>query len=151
MTALSEAQAAQLMTAAQASAGFAYQPYSRFAVGAALLLADGRQVTGCNVENGSYGLTLCAERVAVVKAVSEGERDFRGLAVWGADCPNGGIVPCGACLQVLCEFLPPHAPVVLADPASGELTQVALGQLLPRAFGGPHAGSSGPDAPSPSG
>ncbi len=147
MAVLSQAQAVQLMAAARQAAGFAYQPYSRFSVGAALLLADGRQVTGSNVENGSYGLTLCAERVAVVKAVSEGEREFLGLAVWGADCPNGGIVPCGACLQVLCEFLPPHTPVVLADPASGELTQVGLGQLLPRAFGGPHAGSSGPDAP----
>ncbi len=80
----------------------AYAPYSKFKVGAALLAASGEIVTGCNIENASYGLTMCAERVAVFKAVSEGFRDFEAIAVV-ADSPRP-TAPCGACRQILWEF-----------------------------------------------
>jgi len=78
----------------------AHAPYSNFAVGAALLAKSGRVYTGCNVENASYGLSICAERAAVFKAVSEGEREFEAIAV----VTEKGVTPCGACRQVLIEF-----------------------------------------------
>ncbi|HHY59602.1 MAG TPA: cytidine deaminase, partial [Clostridia bacterium] len=87
-----------LLAAAQEASRRAYAPYSRFPVGAALLTADGQVFTGCNVENASYGLTICAERVAVAKAVSEGYKDFQALAVWAAT--EEPVSPCGACRQV---------------------------------------------------
>jgi cytidine deaminase len=82
----------------------AYAPYSRFAVGAALLTKSGRVVLGCNVENSSFGLSCCAERTAVFKAVSEGEREFTAIAVTAG--ARRGAAPCGACRQVLYEFAP---------------------------------------------
>jgi len=106
----------------------AYAPYSKFEVGAALLGASGQVYTGCNVENVSYPLTLCAERTAVVKAVSEGEREFTALAVY---TPNG-VTPCGACRQVLrefCEDLP-----ILTVSAAGDRRLYSLSELLPAAF-----------------
>ncbi len=90
----------KLLQLARQAAEKAYAPYSRFPVGAALLGAGGEVFTGCNVENASYGLTVCAERVAVAKAVSCGVREFRRLAVWAPVA----VWPCGACLQFLAEF-----------------------------------------------
>ena len=110
----------------------AYAPYSDFAVGAALLGKSGRVYTGCNVENASYGLSICAERVAVFKAVSEGERDFEAIAV----VTEKGVTPCGACRQVLMEF-GEDIQVVVADVA-GEYRVLALRELLPDAFTSEH-------------
>jgi cytidine deaminase len=96
------AAADRLVADARAARGRAVAPYSRFKVGAALETADGVVVTGCNIENASYGLTMCAERVALFKALSEGHRAFRRLAiVTAADAPTA---PCGACRQLLWEF-----------------------------------------------
>jgi len=106
----------------------AYAPYSHFAVGAALLAKSGRIYTGCNVENASYGLSVCAERVAVFKAVSEGERDFAAMAV----VTENGVTPCGACRQVLMEF-GEGIQVIVAN-ESGEYRALILRELLPEAF-----------------
>ena len=108
----------------------AYAPYSNFAVGAALLAADGRIFAGCNVENLSYGLTNCAERVAIGAAVAAGVREFLAVAVV-ADT-GVPISPCGACRQVLAEFGVPR--VILAN--RSEHLEFALDQLLPRASAG---------------
>lgn len=118
----------------------AYVPYSRFTVGAALLATSGEVFTGCNVENASYGLTNCAERVAVGKAVSEGVRDFRAVAVVGPqdDVP---CAPCGACRQVLHEFGPDMA-VVTPDGDGYAVTTVR--ELLPGAFDESRLGAGEP-------
>jgi cytidine deaminase len=108
----------------------AWSPYSGFSVGAALLADDGRMFTGCNVENASYGLTMCAERAAVFKAVSEGARDFRRLVlVCDGERP---VSPCGACLQVLREFNR-DLPMVLAN-VGGETRETTLSALMPAPF-----------------
>ena len=112
----------------------AHAPYSRFAVGAALLAKSGRVYTGCNVENASYGLSICAERAAVFKAVSEGERDFEVIAV----VTQNGVTPCGACRQVLLEFNE-DIEVIVADGA-GEYRVFNLRELLPEAFTPKHLG-----------
>ena len=106
----------------------AHAPYSHFPVGAALLAKSGRAYTGSNVENASYGLTVCAERVAVFKAVSEGEREFEALAV----VTENGVTPCGACRQVLMEF-GGDIQVIVADTA-GHRRVFALTDLLPEGF-----------------
>lgn len=106
----------------------AYSPYSRYRVGAALLAASGNVYGGCNVENGSYGLSICAERAAVAKAVSEGDTEFIAIAVVTDD----GGTPCGACRQVLAEFGDAIA-VIVAD-AHGKYTLTSSGELLPLAF-----------------
>ena len=107
-------------------------PYSHFPVGAALLSADGRVYTGVNVENASYGLTTCAERTAVVKAVSEGVHDFTAIAVTGPEnnlpCP-----PCGSCRQILFEASP--GMTVITPGEDGEPMVTPLTELLPAAFG----------------
>jgi cytidine deaminase len=107
----------------------AYAPYSHYPVGAALLTASGKVYTGVNVENASYGLAICAERTAAVKAVSDGERDFLAIAVV---TENGG-TPCGACRQVLNEF-GPDMRVLIAD-ATGKYQAHRLSELLPASFG----------------
>ena len=107
----------------------AYAPYSKFQVGAALFTASGQIFTGCNVENASYGLTICAERVAVGTAISEGEREFELLAV----CAPGGAAPCGACRQVLHEFSP-SLMILMADPEQAETQKRHLAELLPHTF-----------------
>jgi cytidine deaminase len=108
----------------------AYAPYSNYWVGAALLTTSGRFFTGCNVESAAYPTSMCAERVAIFKAVSEGEREFVALAVVTA---NGG-TPCGACRQVMAEF-GLDTLVLIAD-TEGNLRQEArLAELLPGAFG----------------
>src|SRR5262245_17529020 len=122
-----------MLAVAEQSAAVAYAPYSGAKVGATLLAADGRFFTGCNVENASFGLTICAERAAVAKAVSEGARKFRRLASYvyaDRPCP-----PCGACRQVLVEFGP--GLTILASCATGETREWKLADLLPEAFTDP--------------
>ncbi len=109
---------------------FAYAPYSHYKVGAALLTRSGKFFTGCNVENAAYPTGLCAERVAVFKAVSEGEREFTAIAVVTS---NGG-TPCGACRQVMAEF-GLDLSVIIADTHSRLVQEATLAELLPGAFG----------------
>jgi cytidine deaminase len=106
----------------------AYAPYSHYKVGAALLGKSGTVYTGCNVENASYGHTVCAERTAVLKAVSEGETEFAAIAVV---TKNGGS-PCGACRQVLSEFAP-NLTIYIAD-KNGEYRTTSMKKLLPDSF-----------------
>jgi cytidine deaminase len=107
----------------------AYAPYSHFDVGAALLTASGEVVTAGNVENGSFGLTICAERSAVVRAVAEGHRDLVAVAVAG---PAADVSPCGACRQVLAELGGPG--LLVTFPRGGELVTMTLDELLPEGF-----------------
>ena len=107
-----------------------YVPYSGFPVGAALECADGTVFTGCNVENAGYGATICAERTAVVKAVSEGKRDFVRIVVAGRS--DDYCVPCGECRQVLNEFAPDMEVICLNK--RGEELALPLGALLPHGF-----------------
>src|SRR5436305_8790583 len=108
----------------------AYAKYSQFLVGAAVLAADGKIYAGCNVENSSYGLTICAERAAVFNAIAAGQRQFQLLAIAAA----GGGTPCGACRQVLSEFAP-DLPILLIDvDRPNKIVEVNLGELLPQAF-----------------
>ena len=111
------------------AAGAAYAPYSHFSVGAALLAEDGTVFTGCNVENRSYGLTICAERGAIMQGVSQGYRSFIALAVATPDStyPVG---PCGACRQVLSEFMESSSPVRFAGSGS-ESVNTTIGELYP--------------------
>jgi len=119
----------ELVRAARVVREKAYAPYSNYKVGAALLAEDGSIFTGCNVENASYPAGICAERAAVAKAVSEGNRQFVAIAVATI---NGG-VPCGICRQVMNEFAP-DLLVILAD-ETGIASEATLRELLPRAFG----------------
>jgi cytidine deaminase len=121
---------ATLIAAARAARELAFAPYSRFKVGAALETADGTIVTGCNIENSTYGLTICAERVAVFKAVSEGHRDFRRIAVV-ADTADP-TPPCGPCRQILWEFCG-DIEVILANLTS-DMGHHQLHDLLPLPF-----------------
>jgi cytidine deaminase len=109
----------------------AYAPYSRFRVGAAVRAA-GRLHAGANVENASYGLTVCAERAAVAAAIAAGARRIDAVAIASGTSPP--TPPCGACLQTLAEFAGPDLPVVLVG-QRGSRTETTLGALLPRAFG----------------
>jgi cytidine deaminase len=120
-----------LARAARAARKRAYAPYSRFRVGAAVD-AGGDVHVGCNIENASYGLTVCAERVAVAAAVAAGARRIDAIAIAsGTDEPTP---PCGMCLQTLAEFAGPELPVRLVG-ARGGTVDTTLGELLPRAFG----------------
>jgi cytidine deaminase len=122
-----------LLDRARDAANSAYVPYSRFPVGAALLTADGSIFTGCNVENGSYGLTICAERSAAVAAVGAGHREFLVVAV---AAPRTLLTtPCGACRQVLNEFRPETDDMIVVLDDGGSGATVRLEELLPRAFG----------------
>ncbi|MGE5653909.1 MAG: cytidine deaminase [Bacillota bacterium] len=109
----------------------AYVPYSHYRVGAALLTCSGKVYTGCNIENASYGLTICAERTALFKAVSEGERDFASIAV--VVDGEAFASPCGACRQVLAEFAP-NMRCILAN-GRGEHKVTTVADLLPDGFG----------------
>ncbi len=117
-----------LLALAAEAAVNAYVPYSHFAVGAALRAKDGTIYTGCNVENASYGLTICAERNAVARAIADGARRFDAIAV----VTENGVTPCGACRQVLAEF-GPEITVIVADVA-GNRRVYTLNELLPDAF-----------------
>jgi cytidine deaminase len=121
----------ELRAAARAARAGAYAPYSHFTVGAAVETADGRRFTGANVENASYGLTVCAERTAVFAAVLAGARPIAAVAVTGPDGVT--TAPCGACRQVLAEFGGPDVPLTYAR-ADGGWNDTTLGELLPAAF-----------------
>lgn len=109
----------------------AYVPYSKFPVGAALVTESGKVYEGCNIENVSFGLTNCAERTAIFKAISEGERAFKHLVVIGHT--KDPISPCGACRQVLVEFCGPTMPVTLCN-LDGDIKETTLQELLPYSF-----------------
>ncbi|HWW51527.1 MAG TPA: cytidine deaminase [Verrucomicrobiae bacterium] len=125
---MSEQQA--LIKAAEQARANAHAPFSNFRVGAALRAKSGRMYTGCNIESASYGLTCCAERVAIFKAVSEGEREFDWLAV--VSDTEALTPPCGACRQIIWEFCG-DVPVVLAN-LKGRVEHEQAGKLLPRPF-----------------
>ncbi len=120
-----------LLRVAFAAAELAHSPYSKIKVGAALMSTDGQVFAGCNVENASYSLTLCAERVAAVKAISAGVTRFESIAI--ASSLDSPMMPCGACRQFLTEFAPDLFVVVQGK--SGPRFQARLGGLLPHAFG----------------
>lgn len=120
----------ELLNAAKEAAKNAYVPYSKFCVGAALECEDGRVFSGCNVENAALGSTICAERTAVCKAISEGARQFRRIAIW-ADSQDY-CYPCGACRQVLVEFAPELE--VLIGRGDGKYVSYKLAKLLPGVF-----------------
>ena len=120
-----------LVQAALKAREAAYAPYSNFPVGAALECEDGTVFLGCNVENAAFGSTICAERTAVLKAVSEGHRRFRRLAIAGSS--GDPCWPCGACRQVLSEFAPSLA--LLISDEEGRYVTTDLGALLPHSFG----------------
>lgn len=124
-----------LIAAACAARPSAYVPYSHFSVGAALLAEDGRVYTGVNVENASYGLTVCAERNAIGAMALAGRRRVLALAV----CTENGVTPCGACRQVLSEFMPEtgDVPVWIVDGA-GDVRETTIRALLPDSFGARH-------------
>src|SRR5487761_2786642 len=120
---------ADLLARARAARAHAYAPYSKFAVGAALRCADGTIIDGCNVENASYGLAMCAERVAIGAAIAQGKHDFVSIAVAGPDGVT--TAPCGACRQVLVEFNPSML-VMYTTPTDHANT--TAGELLPEHF-----------------
>lgn len=123
----------ELLAKAKVAMENAYSPYSEFKVGAAVLTADGRIFSGCNIENASYGATICAERCAMFKAVSEGCNKFTRIAVV---CSSGHYAyPCGMCRQVMAEFMDSDAVIILEDCDKGIL-EISLGDSLPYAFSG---------------
>ena len=127
--------ASQLIEKAIAAMENAYAPYSGYKVGAALLCADGTVYTGCNIENAAFGPTVCAERTAIFKAVSEGKRSFTSLAVCGGKdgVITGLFPPCGVCRQVMREFCRDDFAVYLVGP-NGTYETRTLAQLLPDSF-----------------
>lgn len=118
----------ELIRTAEEARSHAYAPYSKFAVGAALLTNSGRVFTGCNIENISFGLTLCAERVALGEAISHGEKEI--VAIYLIADSKRPVLPCGACRQVLAEFNP--ALKIVTSTIGGERESVELKSLLPR-------------------
>lgn len=120
----------ELIAIAHKAKEFAYSPYSNFKVGAALLTSDGKVFTGCNIENGSYGATNCAERTAIFKAVSEGVTDFEKIAI----VSSGGdfTMPCGICLQVMSEFMLDKEVILSND--NGEVKILKVNEFLPYNF-----------------
>ncbi|MBU2113511.1 MAG: cytidine deaminase [Gammaproteobacteria bacterium] len=128
---MSEINWAALQSAAQQAAAQAYAPYSKFPVGVAVLAQSGKIYTGCNVENASYGGTVCAERNAIAAAVVAGERTFTAVMVY---TPQDKLTPpCGICRQVIAEFFTPDAPIASCNHLQQQ-QQWTLGELLPAAF-----------------
>ena len=119
----------ELLEAALAARERAYAPYSKFLVGAAVRAESGKIYTGCNIENASYGLTVCAERNALFSAVGAGERKFTALCVVGDT--EGPISPCGACRQVMAEF---KVPCIILANLQGDVKEYTLEELLPLSF-----------------
>ena len=136
---VSETEKAQLRELAAKSAEHAYAPYSRYRVGAALLLEDGAVVTGCNVENCSYRLTSCAEQGAIARAVAERGPGIRVRAVAVTNLNDAASMPCGACRQTLSEFGEDAMEVLYPD-EGGTAMETTLGELLPHAFRGEFLG-----------
>ncbi|KAE9405992.1 cytidine deaminase [Gymnopus androsaceus JB14] len=140
MAALSEETREALIKAAFEARELAYNRYSNFRVGAALLTSEGTIFKGANIENASYGGTICAERTAIVKSASEGKRSFAGLAI--VSDVISPISPCGLCRQVIREFCTQDMPIFLvpadypqADAAKGGVKETSIGELLPDSFG----------------
>jgi cytidine deaminase len=130
---LAQALQGELLAAAREAQAAAYAPYSNFAVGAAVLLSDGTIYQGCNVENASFGLTVCAERVAVFNAISDGRMDIAAIAVI-TSAPKM-CKPCGACRQVIAEFSQADNPIVIISAqTSGETETETITDLLPDTF-----------------
>lgn len=132
---MDKSKAIELLNKAIEAREGAYAPYSSFYVGAALLCADGEIFTGANVENSSYGGTICAERVAMTYAVTHGHREFEAIAIVGApkhSAPTQTCLPCGLCRQVMSEFCGPDFKVVLADGDDAKI--YTLDELLPHMF-----------------
>lgn len=137
-TVLLEKDVTELITAALQARNMAYTPYSHYRVGAALLTADGKVYQGSNIENASYGATNCAERTAFFKAVSEGEHDFKAIAIAGGlegENPTDYAYPCGICRQVMQEFCRDDFQVIVAK-STEEYQCYPLSELLPFGFGG---------------
>lgn len=119
-----------LLDKAKEAKNFAYTPYSKFNVGAALLSDDGKVFTGCNIENATYGATNCAERTAIFKAVSEGVKQFKKIAIVSSS--NDLTFPCGICRQVLAEFMPEG--IVVLENGESEIFEYKVSELLPNSF-----------------
>ena len=120
----------ELIDKAKEALKYSYSPYSRFAVGAALLSADGQVFTGCNIENASFGATNCAERTAIFKAVSEGIKDFTAIAVVCSGSQPA--YPCGICRQVMSEFFNPDTRIIVED--GDGLRTYTMTEILPKSF-----------------
>lgn len=135
MAKISEKQTKMLCSLALEARENSYAPYSGFRVGAALLAADGRIFTGCNIENGAYSPSMCAERVAFAKAVSEGSKEFTAIAVAGGsgELPDDYCPPCGVCRQVMAEFCGPDFIIILAKSQS-DYRSYGFTEILPLAF-----------------
>lgn len=135
----SSATGRKLIEAAKKAQKNAYCPYSRYPVGAAVLTESGRIYTGCNVENASFGLTVCAERTAIFNAVTHGEKRIQALCVAAKSAK-----PCGACRQVIIEFAPKDAEIIYVDwqplEKKEKITRTTAGKLLPHAFNPSEAG-----------
>ena len=121
-----------LMDNAKQASKMSYSPFSRFAVGACVLAKSGKLYTGCNVENSSFGMTICAERCAIFKAVSEGEREILAVAIYSPNTDDCN--PCGACRQVMFEFQDEEAGVEIITENMGELIVRKLDEYLPYGF-----------------
>ncbi len=119
----------ELIEKARKAKDFAYAPESEFKVGAALLTTDGETFTGCNIENVSYGLTNCAERTAIFKAISEGHKKFKAIAISSSEAPQKPIYPCGACRQVMIQFS--NDLEIYVD---GDDKTYKISDLLPKSF-----------------
>lgn len=126
--------AGKLLEQAVEARNMSYSPYSKFKVGAALLCEDGSVYTGCNIENRAYGPTICAERTAFFKAVSEGKRSFRAIAIAGGSEELEVCYPCGVCRQVMGEFCDPETFEVVCGIPDKEIEVYKLEELLPKMF-----------------
>ncbi len=122
----------QLMNSAKEASKMSYSPFSRFAVGAGVLAGSGKIYTGCNIENSSFGMTICAERCAIFKAISEGEKEILAVAIYSPNADN--CYPCGACRQVMSEFESDSAELEVITENLGQLEVRKLSEFLPFGF-----------------
>ena len=134
---LEKSMISKLIETAMEQLKFSYTPYSNFKVGASLLTKNGQIYTGCNIENAAYTPTNCAERTAIFKAVSEGEREFAAIAIVGGkgDLPDNYAYPCGVCRQVMMEFCDPKTFRVITAISEDEYLDKTLEEMLPYGFG----------------